>query len=472
MSKTVRNQLFEIKSYDPLTIILCLLLMLTGWLMIFASEYNPDTFSSIFNFEKSYGKQLLWIALGLLTMIFLQFIEGRIYQNLAFILLGISLFLLLAVLFTKPVNGATSWFDLGGFRFQPSEFAKTATALALASLLSLPDIKMQDLSGKTQALLVLGVPTLLVLLQNDTGSTLVYMSFFIVLYRAGFTSTFFLAGIFIFFLSIASLMFDQVWGILHIMLLLGNFIMLRFWKKDERYGLAFTVISLIIWYLYAASIQMLLIIQLVFALIFITLNLVKRNWQITVITTAVILIAFIYSLSVNYLVNNILKEHQQERIWVWLRPEKCDPLGSLYNLEQSKYAIGSGGYFGKGFLEGERTKLDYVPEQSTDFIFCTVGEEWGFFGSFIVIAMFVTLLLRILFLAERQRFSFAKFYAYGVASILLFHIFVNIGMTIGVLPVIGIPLPFISYGGSSMISFSIMVGILLKLDSERSSAYR
>ena len=472
MSKTVRNQLFEIKSYDPLTIILCLLLMLTGWLMIFASEYNPDTFSSIFNFEKSYGKQLLWIALGLLTMIFLQFIEGRIYQNIAFILLGISLFLLLAVLFTKPVNGATSWFDLGGFRFQPSEFAKTATALALASLLSLPDIKMQDLSGKAQALLVLGVPTLLVLLQNDTGSTLVYMSFFLVLYRAGFTYTFFLSGIFIFFLSIASLMFEQVWGILHIMLLLGNFIMLRFWKKDERYGLAFMVISLIIWYLYAASIQMLLIIQLVFALIFVTLNLFKRNWQITVITTAVILIAFIYSLSVNYLVNNILKEHQQERIWVWLRPEKCDPLGSLYNLEQSKYAIGSGGYFGKGFLEGERTKLDYVPEQSTDFIFCTVGEEWGFFGSFIVIATFVTLLLRILFLAERQRFSFAKFYAYGVASILLFHIFVNIGMTIGVLPVIGIPLPFISYGGSSMISFSIMVGILIKLDSERSSAYR
>jgi rod shape determining protein RodA len=472
MSKTGRNQLFEIKSYDPLTIILCLLLMLSGWLMIFASEYNPDTFSSIFNFEKSYGKQLLWIALGLLTMIFLQFIEGRIYQNIAFILLGISLFLLLAVLFTKPVNGATSWFDLGGFRFQPSEFAKTATALALASLLSLPDIKMQDFSGKTQALLVLGVPTLLVLLQNDTGSTLAYLSFFLVLYRAGFTSTFFLAGIFIFFISIASLMFDQVWGILHLMLFLGNFIMLRFWKKDERFGLAFLVISLIIWYLYAGSIQMLLIIQFAFALIFIILNLVKRNWQITVITTAVILIAFIYSLSVNYLVNNILKEHQQERIWVWLRPEKCDPLGSLYNLEQSKYAIGSGGYFGKGFLEGERTKLDYVPEQSTDFIFCTVGEEWGFFGSFIVIAMFVTLILRILFLAERQRFSFAKFYAYGVASILLFHIFVNIGMTMGVLPVIGIPLPFISYGGSSMISFSIMIGILLKLDSERSSAYR
>jgi len=326
MSKSVRNQIFELKSYDPLTIILCLLLMLTGWLMIFASEYNPDTFSSIFNFEKSYGKQLIWIGIGLLTITFLQFIEGRIYQNLAFILLGISLFLLLAVLFTKPVNGATSWFDFGGFRFQPSEFAKTTTALALASLLSLPDIKMQDLSGKTQALLVLGVPTFLVLLQNDTGSTLAYLSFFLVLYRAGFTSTFFLAGIFIFFLSISSLMFDQVWGILHLMLLAGNFIMLRFWKKDERFGLAYIAISLIIWYFYAAAVQTLLLAQFSFALIFIVLNLVKRNWQITVIVSAVILMAFVYSLSVNYLVNNILKEHQQERIWVWLRPEKCDPL--------------------------------------------------------------------------------------------------------------------------------------------------
>jgi rod shape determining protein RodA len=446
--------------------------MLTGWGMIFASEYNPDTFSSIFNFEKSYGKQLLWISLGIGTIVVLQFIEGRIFQNFAFILLGITLFLLIAVLFTKPVNGATSWFDFGGFRFQPSEFGKTATALALASLLSLPDIRMQDLSGKAQALLVLGVPTLLVLIQNDTGSTLAYLSFFLVLYRAGFTATFFLGAIFVLFLSIASLVFEQVWGILHLMLFTGNFILLRFWKKDYRISLAFIIICLIILYLFADKISILLLVQFSFALIFIVLNLIKRNWQITVITFSVILLAFIYSLSVNYLVNNILKEHQQERIWVWLRPEKCDPLGSLYNLEQSKYAIGSGGYFGKGFLEGERTKLDYVPEQSTDFIFCTVGEEWGFFGSFIVIALFITLLLRILFLAERQRFSFAKFYAYGVASILLFHIFVNVGMTMGVLPVIGIPLPFISYGGSSMISFSIMIGILLKLDSERSSAYR
>jgi rod shape determining protein RodA len=267
-------------------------------------------------------------------------------------------------------------------------------------------------------------------------------------------------------------MFDNVWWLLHLMILFGNLVLLRFWKKDERWTIAFLLLSFTALYFFSKTISLLILAQGSILLLFSLLNILKRNWQITVITSLSILIAFIYSLSVNYLVNNILKTHQQERIWVWLRPEKCDPLGSLYNLEQSKYAIGSGGYFGKGFLEGERTKLDYVPEQSTDFIFCTVGEEWGFFGSILIIGIFIALLLRILFLAERQRFSFAKFYAYGVASILLFHIFVNIGMTMGLLPVIGIPLPFVSYGGSSMISFSIMIGILLKLDSERSSAYR
>ena len=192
----------------------------------------------------------------------------------------------------------------------------------------------------------------------------------------------------------------------------------------------------------------------------------------TVLIIGIISIAYFYMTSVNYLVNNILKPHQQERIWVWLRPEKCDPLGSLYNLEQSKYAIGSGGFSGKGFLDGERTKLDYVPEQSTDFIFCTVGEEWGFLGSIILIGIFIVLISRILQIAERQRISFSKYYAYGVASIILFHVFVNIGMTMGLVPVIGIPLPFISYGGSSMMSFSIMLGILMKLDSERASTMR
>jgi rod shape determining protein RodA len=273
------------------------------------------------------------------------------------------------VLFTKPVNGSTSWFDLGGFRFQPSEFGKTASALALASLLSLPDIRMQDIRGKTIALLVLGVPTLLVLLQNDTGSTLAYLSFFLVLYRAGFPLTIYLIFILVFFLSVAALMFDGVWWLLHLMILFGNLVLLRFWKKDERWTIAFLLLSFTALYFFSKTISLLILAQGSILLLFSLLNIFKRNWQITVITSLSILIAFIYSLSVNYLVNNILKTHQQERIWVWLRPEKCDPLGSLYNLEQSKYAIGSGGFSGKGFLDGERTKLDYVPEQSTDFIF-------------------------------------------------------------------------------------------------------
>jgi rod shape determining protein RodA len=331
---------------------------------------------------------------------------------------------------------------------------------------------MQSFTGKAQAFVVIGLPLLLVLIQNDTGSTLVYLSFLLVLFRAGLPSGVFIIGLILIALSIAALMVDKIWGIFHILLIIGNFTLLRFWKKDDRLSMGFSVLALLS--LYFSGTQMFLTIALQLGLLVLVsaLNLLKRNWQITVLTFGGIAVAMLYSSSVNYLVNNILKIHQQERIWVWLRPEKCDPLGSLYNLEQSKYAIGSGGFLGKGFLEGERTKLDYVPEQSTDFIFCTVGEEWGFLGSIILLVLFMTLLLRILYIAERQRLSFAKYYAYSVAAILLFHIFVNMGMTMGLLPVIGIPLPFISYGGSSMISFSLMMSILIKLDSERSTAFR
>ncbi len=467
-----RKSLIDLSGYDWIAVLLCLLLMATGWTMIFASEYNPDTFSGLLNLDKNYGKQLIWIAAGILLFVFIQFIEGRIFQNLAFVILGVVLVLLIAVLFTKPINGSTSWFDIGGFRFQPSEFGKTATALALASLLSLPDVRMQSFTGKAQAFVVIGLPLLLVLIQNDTGSTLVYLSFLLVLFRAGLPSGVFIIGLILIALSIAALMVDKIWGIFHILLIIGNFTLLRFWKKDERLSMGFSVLALLS--LYFSGTQMFLTIALQLGLLVLVsaLNLLKRNWQITVLTFGGIAVAMLYSSSVNYLVNNILKIHQQERIWVWLRPEKCDPLGSLYNLEQSKYAIGSGGFLGKGFLEGERTKLDYVPEQSTDFIFCTVGEEWGFLGSIILLVLFMTLLLRILYIAERQRLSFAKYYAYSVAAILLFHIFVNMGMTMGLLPVIGIPLPFISYGGSSMISFSLMMSILIKLDSERSTAFR
>jgi rod shape determining protein RodA len=467
------KKIFDYKSLDWLTIGLYLSLLFIGWTMIFASEFNPDQFKGVFSLENNYGKQLIWIITGIIFVVSIQFIDGKFLQNFAFVILGVVVLLLIAVLFTKPINGTNAWFDIGGFRFQPSEFGKTATALALASLLSMPEVKMSTAIGRTQAFLVLGVPTLLVLIQNDTGSTLVYLSLFLVLFRAGLNSTIFIITLVTILLSILALKFDNLSSILLLFIVISNFILLRFLRKGENLSLAFGLLAIIGWflsgyipffYLFSISIILFIILSII--------NILKRNWQITVFIIGIVSIAYFYMTSVNYLVNNILKPHQQERIWVWLRPEKCDPLGSLYNLEQSKYAIGSGGFSGKGFLDGERTKLDYVPEQSTDFIFCTVGEEWGFIGSIILIGIFIVLISRILQIAERQRISFSKYYAYGVASIILFHFFVNIGMTMGLVPVIGIPLPFISYGGSSMMSFSIMLGILIKLDSERASTMR
>lgn len=472
MSSTRGNKT-GLSGYDWIGIGLCLLIMVVGWTMIYASEYNPENYKGIFDLNKSYGKQLLWIGAGLFLGIIAQFISTHFYQTFSFVFYGIACFLLILVLFTKPINGSASWFDIGGFRFQPSEFAKTATNIALAALLTMPNIRIQDLSGRLQALGLLALPSLLVLLQGDAGSTLVYASFIIVLFRAGLSPWLFIVGGIIATLSITSLMFDHIWGIALILLIIGGFILLRIWRKDNRWSAAYIGFVLISSY-FSTSIPLnyMLIFYAVVLAIFAGLSLSKRQWQATTFTIGGIAVAIVYCTSVNLLFNKVLQPHQQERIWVWLRPEKCDPLGSLYNLEQSKYAIGSGGWAGKGFLEGERTKLDYVPEQSTDFIFCTVGEEWGFVGSVVLIALFMLLLLRILHIAERQRANFSKFYAYGVASILLFHVFVNIGMTMGLLPVIGIPLPFISYGGSSLLSFAIMLSIMYKLDADRMSVFR
>ena len=472
MSST-RNNKLDLSGYDWIGIGLCFLIIAVGWVMIYASEYNPESYNGLFDLKKNYGKQLLWIGVGLSLGLIIQFINGNFYQTFAFIFFGAACFLLILVLFTKPIHGATSWFDIGGFRFQPSEFAKTATNLALAALLTLPSTRVQDLSGRLQAIGLLAIPILLVLLQGDAGSTLVYTSFIIVLFRAGISPWYFIIGGIIATLSILSLLFDEIWGIALILLITGAAILLRIWKKDDRLLAIFIAITLLFLYFRnSIPINYLLVFYALVVAVLSVLNIIKRQFQATSFTVGGIVIAILYTSSVNFIVNQVLQPHQQERIWVWLRPEKCDPLGSLYNLEQSKFAIGSGGWSGKGFLEGERTKLDYVPEQSTDFIFCTIGEEWGFVGSTILIGLFVALLLRILHIAERQRSSFSKFYTYGVSSILLFHIFVNVGMTMGLLPVIGIPLPFISYGGSSLISFAILISIMFKLDADRMNVFR
>ncbi len=464
----------DLGGYDWATLLLWWTLVFSGWAMIFAAGYiDKDSFTTFWDMDKNYGKQLIWIVVGATLVGGIQLLEVKFYETFAPVFYGFAAILLVGVLFTAPIKGATSWFNLGGFRFQPSEFAKVTTCLMLSYFLSITGKKQLTLKAKIQAVLIIMFPMFLVLLQGDAGSTLVYFSFFLVLFLAGLDAWIYAIGVVIAILSIASLLYDTTWWLMNLIILIANALLMREWRKDNLWTGLIALEALITfllfsedWFLIISALNVLILFALLIA------NIANKNWQSSLGVAVIVVSAIFYTSTVNYIVNNWLKPHQQERIWVWLRPEKCDPLGPLYNLEQSKFAIGSGGWTGKGFLQGERTKLDYVPEQSTDFIFCTVGEEWGFLGTTFIILVFFGLILRIFYIARRQRSTFAKFYAYGVASILFFHTFINIGMTVGLVPVIGIPLPFISYGGSSLMSFSILMGILIKLDSNRLMVFR
>jgi rod shape determining protein RodA len=322
-------------------------------------------------------------------------------------------------LFSRDVKGSYGWIDIGSFKLQPAEFAKFATNMALAKYLSTLGIRMQETRTKMISAMIIGIPALIILLQNDTGSALVFCSFIFVLYREGLSGNFLLLGLVVVALFVLAL-------------LVKNMIL-------------FIIIGSI-------------------AVVF--MMMVRKSRKNIAIITAGALVACAVVFSVGYVYKNVLQEHQRTRIDVLLGKE-IDLKGAGYNVNQSKIAIGSGGFFGKGFLQGTQTKYDFVPEQSTDFIFCTVGEEWGFMGTFIVLILFAALFARIIYVAERQRSSYSRIYGYGVASILFFHLMVNIGMTIGLAPVIGIPLPFFSYGGSSLWSFTILLFIFIKLDAYR-----
>lgn len=464
----------DIGGYDWVTIILWGILVFSGWAMIFAAGYlDEDSFTSVYDLKKTYGRQLLWIVAGMSLVGIIQLIEIKFYQTFAPVFYGLAVVLLVAVLFTTPIKGATSWFDLGGFRFQPSEFAKVTTCIMLAAYLSMPNARMQELRVKLTALGIIGLPILLVLLQGDAGSTLVYFAFFIMLFRAGMDAWLYVFGLAAAGLAIAALLFDETWWLVNLIILIGSAVLMQSWRKDDVSVGVILVEAILTYFLFSEDNYYLItgfngLVLVVLAVV----NIGDKKWESSFFVSVLVTVAIIFSTSVNYIVNNLIGDHRQERIWVWLRPEKCHPLGPLYNVEQSKFAIGSGGWTGKGFLQGERTKLDYVPEQSTDFIFCTVGEEWGFLGTTFIILVFFALILRILFLAQRQRSLFTKYYALGVACILFFHVFINVGMTTGLVPVIGIPLPFISYGGSSLLSFSILMGLLIKLDSNRLFVFR
>ena len=408
-----------VSNIDWISILLYGLLVFFGWLSIYSAS-SGETVETVFNFSERYGKQLIWIALSAVIAIFIILIDAKFFSAFAFWIYFFMLAMLIAVLlFGKTVAGSTSWFQIGSLAIQPSEFAKFATALAVAKYLSTLNIDMQKLSTKIKVSAIVLVPAALILLQNDTGSALVYMAFVLVLFREGLSGMIIVIGIWMTGLFIVTLVFSE---------------------------------------LYVAAALLLL-----FILVFILYK-KSRKYKRLMIVTLVFSVAFIFS--VNYAFENVLEQHQRKRINVLVGIEQ-DLRGAGYNVNQSKIAIGSGGLSGKGFREGMLTRYQFVPEQTTDFIFCTVGEEWGFLGVSVVILTFLTLLIRLVWLAERQRSPFSRIYGYGVASILFFHFAVNVGMTVGLAPVVGIPLPFFSYGGSSLWAFTILLFIFLKQDANR-----
>lgn len=418
MSNQQRSFFFNV---DWLTVIIYLALCSIGVLCIHSAVYDPKN-PALFDLDTNYGKQFVFVTVGIVVAIFILLLESRLLSALAPAIYIVTIILLILVLVIgRNVGGNQAWIPLpGGFRLQPSEFAKFATCLLLARYLSGTNVKITELRSFATAAAIIFFPMVLILMQPDAGSTLVFSSLLFVLYREGLSPYF--------------------------LILEGLFIVL--------FVITIKVGNLPI------------IIGSIIALAIIIMVLFRRNRKLifTMAAGAGILIAFV--LSVQFLYTKVLKPHQKVRIDIVLGITK-DPRGKGYNVNQSKIAIGSGKLWGKGYMHGTQTKYSFVPEQSTDFIFCTVGEEFGFAGSVVVLSLYLLLLLRIIFIAERQRSPFSRIYAYGVASIIFYHVIINIGMTIGIVPSIGIPLPLISYGGSSLWSFTIMLFILIKLDSNR-----
>ncbi len=415
----MRQQKSIFENIDWLLVSMYLVFVVMGWLNIYAAVYNEEH-DSIFDITQNYGKQMIWIGTSIVIALAILVVDGKFYAAFSYPTYFVLMFLLLIVLVVaRDVKGAVAWIDIGSFKLQPSEFAKFATNMALAKYLSTLNIRMEDLKTKIIAGAIVAIPAIIILMQNDTGSALVFGAFIFVLYREGLTQNVLLFGFFAGVLFVLALMVKQT----TLLITIGSIALLAY-------------------------------------------LLMRKTRKNLLVIVAIAVVASGMVLSVDYAYNNVLQAHQRERIDVLLG-KKSDPKGAGYNVNQSLIAIGSGGLTGKGYLQGTQTKYDFVPEQSTDFIFCTVGEEWGFAGTAVVLLMFLAMLYRIIYIAERQRSSYTRIYAYGVASILFFHLMINVGMAIGLAPVIGIPLPFFSYGGSSLWSFTILLFILIKLDSYR-----
>ena len=404
------------KGFDGRLILYYSLLITIGWLTIFSTSYNPSAAQG-FSLTLPYARQLLWIGTSIVLAVVILLLDSRILQHYSYHLYLFCLLLVISTFFLgSKINGATSWIKIGSFSIQPTEFMKLATAMALAKFFNEGKTIGEKKSIWFIAFAFILVPALIILLQKDTGSALVFLSFIIFFYREGMTGIVFIIGAVAVFLFVFTLLTNEIYSIALL-----------------------TTVLIIAW-------------------------IINRKDKKKIIRNIIIYaIALLFIGAVNIAYNKVLQPHQKQRIDTLLG-KTSDPKGADFNLIQSKIAIGSGGFFGKGYLNGTQTKLNFVPEQSTDFIFCAIGEEWGFVGSCALGALFMALIIRILTLAEKQRNPYVRYYGYGIAGIIAFHFFINIGMTIGLVPIIGIPLPFISYGGSSLWAFTGMLFIFIKLN--------
>jgi rod shape determining protein RodA len=406
---------------DWISVIIYIILVIMGWLNIYSSSLSTTADdASLFDFSQIYGKQMMFIFFTIPLIFIVLSVEGKFYEKYSSIIFGVALVLLAGLfIFGKTIAGQRCWYAIGGFTIQPSEFAKAATALALAKFLSDVQINLKVVRSQIQALIIILLPIILILPQPDPGSALIYSIFIIVLYREGLPSWYVWTGFLAILLFVLALVF-------------------------EPWAVALMALFTIVMVYYRSRIS-------------------NRN----IVASAIIFVlvsGFVFS--VNYVFDNVFKQHHRDRFNILLGKE-VDMKGIGYNTNQSEIAIGSGGFFGKGFLEGTQTKGGFVPEQHTDYIFTTVGEEWGFFGSLIVIALFIGLIFRVIYLSERQKTKFSRVYGYCVAGILFIHFFVNIAMVLGIFPTIGVPLPFFSYGGSGLWGFTILLFIFLKMDANK-----
>jgi rod shape determining protein RodA len=406
-------------SIDWMTILLYIALVIMGWMTIYSASL-PLEETSLFDLSQIYGRQMLFIGLTIPIIFIILFTDAKLFERFSFVFYGVGILLLLGLFaFGKTIKGQTNWYQFGGFGFQPSEFVKTATALLLAKFLSYSQINLKFTKHQLMGLAIIGLPIFLILLQPDAGSAMIFISLIFVLNREGLPSWYFISGI----VAIGLFFFSLV--------------------IPPTYLIIIVFVLMIVHYVFNRKIT--------------------RN---PVVYGLIYLAIVAFSFSVSFVYNNVLEPHQKDRINV-LIGDDVDMKKEGYNLDQSMIAIGSGGFFGKGYLEGTQTKGGFVPEQHTDYIFTTVGEEWGFIGSTLVIALFVTLFLRIIYLAENQKTKFSRVYGYCVATYLFMHFFVNIAMLIKLFPTIGVPLPFFSYGGSSLWAFTILLFIFIKLDANK-----